>query len=220
MGQNWSHRVHVTGASDVLQTKVLQNNPWAKMGLMILFSAATKQFYGRSCPSVCLFVCPSLRISVTRFDYVSLNVSSWNFQEIFQLTKMMSKQQVKVKSQSQRSRGQFCPNLGLSRLQLESTDGYEMLHKAWSGIEEMPYCFLNPLDFKVTRAKKLMILTRIGRFCTATPCFNHKWLRNDIQSLKCHKKCALLFSDVIRQISRSQGPRNRRFWLKWSVYGL
>ena len=23
----------------------------------------------------------------------------------------------------------------------EITDGYEMMHKAWSGIEEVPYCF-------------------------------------------------------------------------------
>ena len=28
-----------------------------------------------------------------------------------------------------------------SKLQFEFTNGYEMLHKAWSSIEEVPYCF-------------------------------------------------------------------------------
>ena len=37
----------------------------------------------------------------------------------------------------------FWPKLGVSGLylQFEITDGYEMMHKAWSSIEEMPYCF-------------------------------------------------------------------------------
>ena len=35
------------------------------------------------------------------------------------------------------------PRLGVSGLQLqfEITNGYEMMHKAWSSIEEVPYCF-------------------------------------------------------------------------------
>ena len=35
------------------------------------------------------------------------------------------------------------PRLGVSGLllQFEFTNGYEMLHKAWSSIEEVPYCF-------------------------------------------------------------------------------
>ena len=35
------------------------------------------------------------------------------------------------------------PRLGVSGLwlQFKFTNGYEMLHKAWSSIEEMPYCF-------------------------------------------------------------------------------
>ena len=37
----------------------------------------------------------------------------------------------------------FWPKLGVSGLylQFEITDGYEMMHKAWSSIEEVPYCF-------------------------------------------------------------------------------
>ena len=35
------------------------------------------------------------------------------------------------------------PRLGVSGLQLqfEFTNGYEMLHKAWNSIEEVPYCY-------------------------------------------------------------------------------
>ena len=37
----------------------------------------------------------------------------------------------------------FLPKLGVSGLYLQFgiTDGYEMMHKAWSSIEEVPYCF-------------------------------------------------------------------------------
>ena len=36
---------------------------------------------------------------------------------------------------------------------------YEMMHKAWCSIEEMPYCFLgHPSNFNVTQAKKSMNL--------------------------------------------------------------
>ena len=37
----------------------------------------------------------------------------------------------------------FVPILGVSRLQLQFdfTDGYEMTHKAWSSIEEVPYYY-------------------------------------------------------------------------------
>ena len=53
----------------------------------------------------------------------------------------------KVIRQISRSHGskkrRILPRLGVSGLQLqfEFTNGYEMLHKAWSSIEEVPYCF-------------------------------------------------------------------------------
>ena len=37
------------------------------------------------------------------------------------------------------------PRLGVSGPQFEITNGYEMLHKAWSSIEEVPYCFSRSL---------------------------------------------------------------------------
>ena len=53
----------------------------------------------------------------------------------------------KVIRQISRSHGskklRIWPRLGVSGLylQFEFTNGYEMLHKAWSTIEEVPYCF-------------------------------------------------------------------------------
>ena len=53
----------------------------------------------------------------------------------------------KVIRQIARSHGsknrRFWPKLGVSGLylQLEFTDGYEMMHRAWSSIVEVPYCF-------------------------------------------------------------------------------
>ena len=37
----------------------------------------------------------------------------------------------------------FSPEFGVSglKLQFDFTDGYEMMHKALSSIEEVPYCF-------------------------------------------------------------------------------
>ena len=55
-------------------------------------------------------------------------------------------------------------------------------------------------------------MTRIGRFRTVTPVWIHWWLWNDAQSLKQHRRGALVFFKVIRQISRSHGTNNCRFW--------
>ena len=59
-----------------------------------------------------------------------------------------------------------------------------MMHKAWSSIEEVPYCFFqcHLSNFKVARLKKSSILTQIGHFRTVTPVRIHWWLWNDAQS--------------------------------------
>ena len=62
------------------------------------------------------------------------------------LTRVMSVQKGKVRGQRLRSHGskKICPNLGISepKLEFELTDGYKMIHKAWSGFEEVSYCFM------------------------------------------------------------------------------
>ena len=47
------------------------------------------------------------------------------------------------------------------------TDGYEMMHKAWSNVEEVPIVFKgHASNFKVTPDNKSPILTPIERFRT------------------------------------------------------
>ena len=62
------------------------------------------------------------------------------------------------------------------------------------------------------------MLTQIGCFRTVTPVLIYQWLSNDAQSLKQHRRGALLI--VIRQISRSHGIKNCWFWPESSVSGL
>ena len=92
----------------------------------------------------------------------------------------------KVIRQISRSHGsknrRFWPRLGVSGLQLqfEFTNGYKMMHKAWSSVEEVLYCFSrSSVKFQGHTALK------IGEFDpTVTQVWNHRWLRNDAQSLK------------------------------------
>ena len=87
-----------------------------------------------------------------------------------------------------------------------------MLHKAWSSIEEAPYCFpRSSIKFKVTRDNISPISTRIERFWTVNPVWIHQWIWNDAQSLTWYRRSALLFFEVIHQISRSHGRKNWRF---------
>ena len=67
--------------------------------------------------------------------------------------------------------------------------------------------------------KKSPILTGIERFRTVSVVWIHRWLWNDAQSLKRHRRGALLFFKVIHQISRSHGTKNRWLWPELSVSG-
>ena len=61
-------------------------------------------------------------------------------------------------------------------------------------------------NFKVTWDKKSPILIH-GRFQTVTPVWIHRWLWNDAQILKKHRRGAFLFFKVICQISISHGTK-------------
>ena len=95
-----------------------------------------------------------------------------------------------------------------------------MMHKAWSNTEGVPYFFSEAIR-QISRSRdiKLPILTQIERFRTVTPVWIHWWLWNDAQSLKQHRRGALSFFEV-RQISRSHGTKNCRFWPELSVSRL
>ena len=53
-----------------------------------------------------------------------------------------SRSYIKLQGHGYKNR-RFWPKLAVSRLylQFEFTNGFEMMHKAWSSIEEVPYCF-------------------------------------------------------------------------------
>ena len=85
------------------------------------------------------------------------------------------------------------------------------MHKAWSGVGEVPYCFSShPSNFKVTRADKETIFNRIERFRTVNRVWIHRWLWNDALSLKCHRIGAL-FSRSSVKFQGHTHTKNRRF---------
>ena len=50
---------------------------------------------------------------------------------------------IKIKGHMGQKNVRFWPELGISglELQFEFNDGYKMMHKAWSRVEKVPYCF-------------------------------------------------------------------------------
>ena len=62
-------------------------------------------------------------------------------------------------------------------------------------------------------------LPTFSRFRTLTPVWIDIWQWNHAHSWKQHRRGALLFFKVIRQISRSHGSKNRRIWPRLGVSG-
>ena len=130
-----------------------------------------------------------------------------------------SRSSIKLQGHTAKNNRRFWTKVGFSELwlQFELTNGYKMMHKARSSIEGVPYLS----NFKVARDKNSSMLTQIGRFWTVTPVWIHWWLWNDAQSLKQHGRGALMFSKVIRHISRSHGTKKiADFVLNMSVSWL
>ena len=117
------------------------------------------------------------------------------------MTTVRSLQKVKVRCQRSRSQ-KSKRNLTVSGplLQFDFTYDDKMMHKAWSSIEEVPYCFSRlSIKFQGNMGQKRSILTQIGRFRTVTPVRIHWWLWNHAQSLKQDRRgCPIVF----------QGPKS------------
>ena len=62
--------------------------------------------------------------------------------------------------------------------------------------------------------------TQLSRFRSLTPVWIHIWQWNHAHSWKQHRRGALLFFKVIRQIWRSHGSKNRWIWPRLGVSGL
>ena len=71
-----------------------------------------------------------------------------------------------------------------------------------------------------SKVKVTEVNTQLSRFRTLTPVWIHIWQWNHAHSWKQHRRGALLFFKVIRQISRWHGSENRRIWPRLSVSGL
>ena len=113
-------------------------------------------------------------------------------------------------------------------LQFEFTYDDDMMHIAWCCLEEVPYCFSRSsvqenwmTVWKMVARKLYWYLDQLTVYLLWSDShliFNSlhaklfQWLGNDAQSLK-HKQ-------VLRQISRSHGSKNRRFGPKLGVSGL
>ena len=71
-----------------------------------------------------------------------------------------------------------------------------------------------------SKVKVTEVNVQLSRFRTLTPVWIHIWQWNHPHSWKQHRRGALLFFKVIRQISRSHGSKNRWIWPRLGVSGL
>ena len=83
------------------------------------------------------------------------------------------------------------------------------------------YCFSrSSVKFQGHTALKIIEFAPDWAFPDCNSNSIHQWLRNAAQSLKWHRRGALLFLKLIRQISRSRGSKNRWIWPKLGVSEL
>ena len=71
-----------------------------------------------------------------------------------------------------------------------------------------------------SKVKVTEVTTQLNHFRTATPVWIHIWWRSDTYDLTLLRRGALLFFKVLRQISRSDGAKNRLIWPRLCVSGL
>ena len=71
-----------------------------------------------------------------------------------------------------------------------------------------------------SKVKVTEVKTPFSHFRSIPPVWIHIWWWNDTQSLMWHRRGALLFFKVIRQISRSHGTKNCWFSPEFGVSGL
>ena len=130
-------------------------------------------------------------------------------------------QNLKTENNNDKKKPQMPQNLifpswkPLSYNMLCSKDIYTAAQRSWRGdiILDSPCPSVRP---SVCRRHGFRSIS----FRTVTQIWIHQWVWNDAQILKWHRRGALLFCKVIRQISRSHSSKNRRIWPKLGVSGL
>ena len=83
-----------------------------------------------------------------------------------------------------------------------------MMNKAWSSIEDVPYCFAR---------SSIKFQGHTGQNITN---FDPNWVFPDYRPVAAFKSLRFALFKVIRQISRSHGCKNRGIWPKLAVSGL
>ena len=83
-----------------------------------------------------------------------------------------------------------------------------MMHKAWSSIEEVPYCFSR--SYIKLQGHTVQNITD----------FDPNWAFPDYRPVAAFKSLRFALFNVICQIARSHGSKNLQFWPKLSVSGL
>ena len=157
--------------------------PW----LCSEFLAAPRQLYERSCPSVCPSYLFTMFMSLYHHEIFT---SYYHWQKWCPCNRSRSA----IKGRGHRCQSKFAPNRVFSNCNFILNSQMATEYNAqWRSIEDLPYCFLgHPSNFKVSRAKKSTIGSRIEHFRTVTPIGIHRLLRNNPQSLKRHGRGALL----------------------------
>ena len=97
------------------------------------------------------------------------------------------------------------------------------MHKAWSSIEEVPYCFSRSyVKLQGHTAQKIIDFDPNWAFPDCNSSLNSpmatKWCI-ELEVAYIYSRGALLFFKVIRQILRSHGSKNRRILPKLGVSG-
>ena len=154
-------------------------------------------------------VCLSVRLSVTPFWQCSCHRIIMIFSGVITIVTS----DVRAKSQGQESK------VKVTEVKTQS-NRFRTVTPVWIHIwrwhtklgvawKRHPIVFQGHLsNFKVTSSqKKSTILTQIERFRTVTPVSNNRRPGIDAQTLKWHIRDALLFLEVILQISRPHGTK-------------
>ena len=98
---------------------------------------------------------------------------------------------------------QICPKLGASGLylQFEITDGYKMMNKGWSSIEEVPYCFSRSwIKFQGRTSLKIVEFDPNWAFPDCNYNLSSPMATKWRIKLKYHRRGALLFSAATKQL--------------------
>ena len=129
---------------------------------------------------------------------------------------------VKFQFQTGQKNSQFWPKLSISGLsfQFGFSNGYEMIHKAWSSIEEVcSYFSRSSIKFKGHMSRKLMIWLQFERLRMITQIWIHGWLCDCTHGFQEHRRGSLLF--FFRSSIKFQGQTGKKMiWLQFEHFRM